>query len=99
MQIISVRDKRVKALVEDTALTSVKGLDALEVRKISEMIIALRIMADPVELFAFPEWKAHILRGDRAGTWSLTVTRNWRLTFMADVETQEVTLLDYEDYH
>lgn len=30
MEIVSTRDKRVKALVENPKLTSVKGLDALE---------------------------------------------------------------------
>lgn len=99
MQIISVRDKRVKALVENADLTSVKGLDALETRKISEMIIAIRVMTDPVQLVAVPSWKAHELKGNRAGTWSLTVTRNYRLTFHVDTVAQIVTVLDYEDYH
>ena len=39
------------------------------------------------------------LAGDRRGTWSLTVTRNWRLTFRIDRTTNEIVDLDYEDYH
>jgi proteic killer suppression protein len=99
MQIVSVRDKRVAAIVEDDTLTSVKGFSPVEVRKIAEMVIALKMMTDPEQLFAFPAWRTHKLTGDRAGTWSLRVTGNWRLTFLADIDTQEVTLLDYEDYH
>ena len=37
--------------------------------------------------------------GDRKGTWSLHVTRNWRLTFRIDTEEHEICDLDYEDYH
>lgn len=31
------------------------------------------------------------------GTWSLHVTRNWRLTFR--IESDEIFDVDYEDYH
>ena len=41
--------------------------------------------------------KAHILTGDRKGTWSLRVTRNWRLTFR--IEDDEIIDMDLEDYH
>lgn len=98
MKIVSVRDKRVKALVENPARTSVKGLDALETRKIAEMIVALRVMDNPLQLLAVPSWRAHELTG-LAGKWSLTVTRNYRLTFYVDQAAQTVTVLDYEDYH
>lgn len=99
MKIVSVRDKRVKALVENPKRTSVKGLDALETRKISEMIMAITIMTHPHQLFAVPSWQAHELTPRHPGKWSLTVTRNYRLTMMVDIAAQEVTFLDYEDYH
>ena len=99
MQIVSVRDKRVKALVADETLTKVAGFTEIQVRKIVEMIAALRVMTDPAQLLAFPAWRAHPLKGNRAGVWSLRVTANDRLTFFVDVERQEVSVLDYEDYH
>jgi proteic killer suppression protein len=99
MKIVSVRDKRVKALVENPSRTSVKGLDALETRKIVEMIAAIRVMNHPLDLMAVPSWKAHELKPGQPDKWSLTVTRNYRLTFMVDVKAQEVSVLDYEDYH
>jgi toxin HigB-1 len=46
-----------------------------------------------------PSWKAHQLSGDRKGVWSLSVTRNWRLTFRIDGQAIEIIDLDYEDYH
>ena len=99
MKIVSVRDKRVKALVENPNRTSVKGLDALETRKISEMISAIVVMTHPHQLFAVPTWKAHDLAPGHPGKWSLVVTRNYRLTFHVDIKAQEVSVLDYEDYH
>jgi proteic killer suppression protein len=44
-------------------------------------------------------WKVHTLTGDRAGTWSLSVTRNRRLTFRIDTAEREVRDVNLEDYH
>lgn len=99
MQIITVKDKRVKAIVERPNLTSVKGLDAREFRKISEMVAAIRTADHPRALQAVPSWKAHELKPGKPGVWSLTVTGNWRLTFLFKPEGAEVHFLDYEDYH
>jgi proteic killer suppression protein len=45
-----------------------------------------------------PNYGHHPLTGDRAGMWSMTVTKNWRLTFTKRDE-QTVAELDLEDYH
>ncbi|HSF34451.1 MAG TPA: type II toxin-antitoxin system RelE/ParE family toxin [Candidatus Tectomicrobia bacterium] len=42
-------------------------------------------------------WQVHQLTRDRAGTWSIAVSGNWRITF--DVEEGDITHLDVEDYH
>jgi proteic killer suppression protein len=99
MQIVSVRDKRVKALVDNPKQTSVKGLDALETRKIVEMISAIKVMTNPIQLRSVPSWKAHELTPGQPGVWSLVVTRNYRLTFFVDQDKQEVSVMDYTDYH
>ncbi|WP_408591198.1 type II toxin-antitoxin system RelE/ParE family toxin [Novosphingobium sp.] len=99
MKIVSVRDKRVKALVENPGLTAVKGLDPFETRRIVEMIAAIRVMRHPLDLRAFPKWKAHELKPGLPGKWAMTVAANYRLTFRVDIESQEVSVLDYEDYH
>jgi proteic killer suppression protein len=44
-----------------------------------------------------PGWRIHQLRGDRAGTWSISVSGNWRLTF--ETKQGEIYNLDLEDYH
>ena len=51
------------------------------------------------ELRALANWKAHILTGDRKGTWSMSVTRNYRLTFRIDAAEGEICDLNLEDYH
>ena len=51
------------------------------------------------ELRDIPSWKVHRLTGGRKGTWSLAVTRNWRLTFRVDEAESEIFDLNYEDYH
>lgn len=99
MEIMSVLDKRVKVLVEDPTATNVRGFSPVEVRKISEMIIAIRVMDHPLQLRAVPEWRAHELKPGRPGVWALRVTPNYRLTFLVKQDDQEVHLLDYEDYH
>jgi proteic killer suppression protein len=63
------------------------------------MLAFLDSMQDPEELHSLPLWKAHTLAGDRKGAWSLSVTRNRRLTFRVDAAGREICDLDLEDYH
>lgn len=65
--------------------------------KLRKMLAFLDAMQNPEELRALPLWKAHILTGDRKGTWSLHVTRNRRLTFR--IEDDEIIDMNLEDYH
>jgi len=41
----------------------------------------------------------HLMTGDRAGTGSLHVTRNWRMTFRIDVVEEQICDVNLEDYH
>jgi proteic killer suppression protein len=45
-----------------------------------------------------PNYGAHQLTGDRLGDWSLTVTKNWRLTFRIN-KALAIEDMDLEDYH
>jgi proteic killer suppression protein len=44
-----------------------------------------------------PGYRLHQLQGERRGTWSVTVSGNWRLTF--SFQDRDVTDIDLEDYH
>jgi proteic killer suppression protein len=63
------------------------------------MLAYLDDMEDPEELQSLAAWKAHTLTGDRKGIWSLSVTRNRRLTFRIDSAEREICDLNLEDYH
>lgn len=65
--------------------------------KLRAILTFLQDREDPAALRAFPLWKAHQLTGDRKGTWSLHVTRNWRLTFL--IRDDEIVEVNFEDYH
>jgi proteic killer suppression protein len=39
----------------------------------------------------------HELKGDRQGTWSISLTGNWRITFR--FEDEDAIDVDLEDYH
>ena len=76
-----------------------KGLPADAVDKLRKMLAFLQDMQSADELRAIAVWKAHQMSGDRKGTWSLHVTRNWRLTFQVDAVEHEILDVNYEDYH
>lgn len=96
MKIRSVKHKGLRRLIEDD---DTAGLQATFVDKIRKIIAFLQDMEREDELRTIPSWKAHQLTGDRKGTWSLFVTKNWRITFRIDQAEIEIIELDYEDYH
>ena len=96
MRITNVVHKGLRRLIEDD---NAVGLPPEAVPKLRRMISFLQDMEREDELVTVPSWKAHLLSGDRKGTWSLFVTRNWRLTFRIDRTEIEIVDLDYEDYH
>lgn len=67
--------------------------------KLRKMLAYLDNMEEPEELRALTVWKVHMLTGDRKGAWSLSVTRNRRLTFRIDVAEREICDVNLEDYH
>jgi toxin HigB-1 len=84
-----------KLYAEDIA----RGVPPDAVEKLRKMLAFLDDMEDPEEMRALPTWKAHLLTGDRKGTWSLSVTANRRLTFHIDASEREICDVNLEDYH
>ena len=96
MKIRSFAHKGLKRLyAEDSA----KGVPPDTVDKLRKMFAFLDDMEEADELRALTVWKVHTLTGDRKGTWSLSVTRNRRLTFRIDTAEREICDLNLEDYH
>ena len=75
------------------------GLQAAVVPKVRRIVTFLQDMEREDELRTIPSWKAHQLADNKKGTWSLFVTKNWRITFRIDQTEIEIINLDYEDYH
>lgn len=96
MRIRNVKHKGLRRLIEADDAAGIPANTADKVRKI---VFFLQSMVSEDELRALPTWKPHQLTGDRKGTWSLHVTKNWRLTFLIDNDEIEIFDFDYEDYH
>lgn len=76
-----------------------RGLPASCADKLRKMIVYLEALDEVEELRRVPVWKAHLLTGSRRGTWSLHVTRNWRVTFWIDNAQRQICHVNFEDYH
>ena len=75
---------------------SSRAIGAGEVKRVRRVLHRLDI-AESVQQLNLPGWQLHELRGPRAGTWSIRVTRTWRVTFR--FEDGDVYDINYEDYH
>lgn len=96
MRIRNVKHRGLRRLIE---ADDPSGLPAALVEKIRKILSFLQDMEREDELHQVPAWKAHQLTGDRGGTWSLHVSKNWRITFRIDRTDIEIVDLDYQDYH
>jgi proteic killer suppression protein len=95
MKIRSFTHKGLKRLYEDA---NAKGVSPDIVDKLRKMFAFLDTMQEAEEMKSLTTWKVHTLTGDRKGTWSLSVTRNRRLTFTINEE-REICDMNLEDYH
>ena len=54
-------------------------------------------VANDIDDLDIPSLRLHELKGNKKGRWSVTINKNWRITFALNDGDFEV--LDYEDYH
>lgn len=94
MEIDSIRHKGLRRFFESG---NAKGLVG-DVARLRKMLAFIAAVSDLGELEVPPNYGLHELTGDRKGTWSMTVTRNWRLTFAINADGALVDM-DLEDYH
>ncbi len=66
--------------------------------KIRKMLAFINAAGSFDELSVPPNYGLHELIGDRAGRWAMTVTKNWRLTFIK-IDDMTIADLNLEDYH
>lgn len=87
------RHKGLKAFFENG---STKGIQSAHAKRLTLVLGVLNNVTGPDEI-DMPGFRLHLLKGNLAGYWSLSVSGNWRVIFRFDgVHTE---LLDYLDYH
>ena len=87
------RHRALKRLFEDDDR---RGLNADHVEKIRRILAQLKRSSQPEDM-DLPGFKLHLLKGDLAGFWSVTVSANWRIVFR--FESGDVTDINLIDYH
>ena len=94
MRIRSIHHRGLKRFIEDDDDREIRRALVNRVRRILTALIA----APDMDVVQGPAvWRAHQLTGDRAGTWSVSASGNWRITFTLD--NGEICNLNLEDYH
>ncbi|MEX2649069.1 MAG: type II toxin-antitoxin system RelE/ParE family toxin [Alphaproteobacteria bacterium] len=94
MRVRSIRHKGLKRLLTADDDRGVRRDQVVRIRNVLTALIAAR----DIEGVRGPSgWRVHQLTGDRAGTWSVSVSGNWRITFT--IERGEIRALNLEDYH
>ena len=94
MHFRSVRHKGLRQFVEDD---DPRGIRPDMVNRVRNILVALISARSMEAVNGPPGWRIHQLAGDRAGTWSISATGNWRITFRVD--DGDIWDLDLEDYH
>jgi proteic killer suppression protein len=72
------------------------GIQPRHAEKLRLQLFALDNARKPRDLNA-PGWRLHPLTGKPQNHWTISVSGNWRITFM--FEGEDTVLVDYQDYH
>jgi len=70
----------------------------MEADRLVDMLAFIDAATQFDDLSTPPNFGLHPLTGDRAGSFAMTVTKNWRMTFVK-IDDQTIADLDLEDYH
>lgn len=91
-----IRSFRHKGLAGFFETGSRKGIRPEHAQRLRDILFRLDNAGRPDDM-DFPGSRLHPLKGDRAGTWSVTVSGNWRVLFR--FRQGHAWDVDYEDYH
>ncbi len=72
------------------------GVQAQHVGRLRLVLAQLNAATTPRDM-DLPGLDLHPLKGERKGTWAVSVSGNWRVTFR--FVGKEADAVDYEDYH
>ena len=90
------RSFRHKGLAKFFATGSRAGIQAAHAERVRLILAALNAAVAPGDM-GLPGLKLHPLKGGRSGTWAVSVSGNWRITFA--FEGSHAVDVNLEDYH
>ena len=93
---MAIKRFRHKGLEHFFATGSKRGIKAKHGGRLRLILGALNAATAPGDM-NLPDLGLHELQGPRKGTWAVTVSGNWRVTFA--FSGKDVHHVDYEDYH
>ena len=91
-----IRSFRHKGLERFFITGSKKGIQPDHAERIARILDRLDASISPADM-NLPGYRLHELKGQETGTWSVTVSANWRIVFQFD--NQDAVFVDYMDYH
>ena len=94
--IMMIRSFKHKGLQDFFETGSVKGILPDHAAKLARMLDRLEASRGALDM-NLPGYRLHRLSGKEAGTYSVWVNGNWRVTFRFDGE--DAVVVDYRDYH
>lgn len=72
------------------------GIQTEHARRLRLILGRLNVAREPRDM-GLPGLDLHPLKGERRGTWAVSLSGNWRVTFA--FSGPDVVNVDYEDYH
>jgi toxin HigB-1 len=91
-----IRGFKHKGLAKFFETGSKAGVQAQHAERLRLILGRLSAATAPGDM-ALPGLDLHPLKGERKGTWAVSVSGNWRLTFK--FVGKDADSVDYEDYH
>lgn len=91
-----IRSLKHKGLGKFFATGSTAGIQAAHAKRL-RLILGRLNAASLVKDMDLPGLRLQELAGHRQGTWSVTVSGNWRVTFR--FQGGDVEVVNFEDYH
>jgi proteic killer suppression protein len=71
-------------------------IQAKHAQRLRLILGRLNVAKEPRDM-GLPGLRLHPLKGERKGTWAVSVSGNWRVTFA--FSGPDIVDVDYEDYH
>ena len=93
---MAIKTFRHKGLERFFTTGSKAGIQARHADRLRLILGRLSVAASASDM-RLPGLELHELQGRRKGTWAVTVSGNWRITFT--IADRDVERVDYEDYH